>query len=104
MALGTLDQNSQTELEAAAYRRLIAHLAGRTEVQNIDLMNLAGFCRNCLANWLKDAADERNLTLTKDEARQYVYGMPYEDWKARHQTEASEAQKDAFKEAFKNHG
>ena len=104
MALGTLDQKTQTELEAAAYRRLVAHLARRTEVQNIDLMNLAGFCRNCLANWLKDAADERDLALSKDEARLYVYGMPYNDWKARHQTEASEAQKESFKEAFKNHG
>lgn len=104
MALGTLETAAQTELEAAAFRRLVAHLARRTEVQNIDLMNLSGFCRNCLANWLKDAADERHLTLTKDETREYVYGMPYEDWKARHQTEATEAQKEAFKEAFKNHG
>lgn len=104
MALGNLDKQTQTELEAAAYRRLVAHLARRTEVQNIDMMNLAGFCRNCLSNWLKDAADERNLKLSKDEARHYVYGMPYEEWKAKHQTEANEAQKETFKEAFKNHG
>lgn len=104
MPLGKLDAATQTELEAAAFRRLVALLDRRTDVQNIDLMNLSGFCRNCLANWLKDAADERTLDLSKDETRQYIYGMPYEEWKARHQTEASEAKKEAFKEAFKNHG
>lgn len=104
MALGTLDTTTQTELEAAAFRRLVAHLAKRTDVQNIDLMNLSGFCRNCLSNWLKEAADERNLTLSKDESRIYIYGMPYEAWKALHQSEATQAQKDAFKEAFKHHG
>lgn len=104
MKLGALDEATRTELEAAAFRRLVAHLAKRTDAQNIDLMNLAGFCRNCLANWLKDAADERRLGLSRDESREYVYGMPYEQWKALHQTEATQAQKDAFKEAFKHHG
>ncbi len=104
MAYDTLDQTTRTELEAAAFRRLIAHLKKRTDAQNIDMMNLAGFCRNCLANWLKDAADEKGLDLSRDDARTAVYGMPYEDWKAQHQTEATQAQKDAFKEAFKHHG
>ncbi|MCA0422731.1 MAG: DUF1244 domain-containing protein [Proteobacteria bacterium] len=99
-----MDQTTRTELEAAAFRRLIAHLKKRTDAQNIDMMNLAGFCRNCLANWLKDAADEKGLDLSRDDARTAVYGMPYEDWKAQHQTEATQAQKDAFKEAFKHHG
>ena len=85
-----------TELEAAAFRRLVAHLRERTDVQNIDLMNLAGFCRNCLSNWLKDAADAGGVALTKDESREQVYGMPYEEWKARHQAEASDAQKARF--------
>ena len=83
-----MDEQTKTELEAAALRRLIAHLRERTDVQNIDLMNLAGFCRNCLSNWYKDAADEKGLSLTKDEAREIVYGMPYSEWKAQHQTEA----------------
>jgi hypothetical protein len=85
-----------TELEAAAFRRLVEHLRSHPEVQNIDLMNLAGFCRNCLSNWLKDAADERSLPLTKDESREHVYGMPYEEWKARHQAPASLEQQAAF--------
>ena len=84
-----VDEKTQTELEAAAFRRLVSHLRGRTDVQNIDLMNLAGFCRNCLSNWLKDAADERGLPVAKEEAREHVYGMPYDDWKKLHQTEAS---------------
>ena len=84
-----IDSKTQTELEAAAFRRLVEHLRERTDVQNLDLMNLAGFCRNCLSNWLKDAADARGVPLTKDESREHVYGMPYEDWKARHQTEAA---------------
>ena len=83
-----LDEATRTELEAAAFRRLVSHLRGRTDVQNLDLMNLAGFCRNCLSNWLKDAADERGLAVSKDESREHVYGMPYDEWKARHQTEA----------------
>ncbi|MFE1601807.1 DUF1244 domain-containing protein [Methylobacterium sp. ID0610] len=91
-----IDETTRTELEAAVFRRLVAHLQARTDVQNIDLMNLAGFCRNCLSNWLKDAADARGLPLTKDESRAHVYGMPYEEWKAKHQTEAGPAQQAAF--------
>ena len=71
------------------FRRLVEHLRGRTDVQNIDLMNLAGFCRNCLGNWMKDAADAKGVPLSKDESREAVYGMPYEEWKAKHQKEAS---------------
>ena len=81
-----LDDKTKTELEAAAFRRLITHLRGREDVQNIDLMNLAGFCRNCLSNWLEDAAKTQGVTLTKDDARQHVYGMPYDEWKAKHQS------------------
>ena len=85
----TLDNETREALEAAAFRRLVAHLQGRTEVQNIDLMNLAGFCRNCLSNWYRDAAEERGLELDREAAREIVYGMPYDEWKARYQTEAS---------------
>lgn len=95
---------TQTELEAAAFRRLMQHLRTRTDVQNIDLMNLSGFCRNCLANWLMDAASERGHTLTKDQARAYVYQMPYEEWRARYQADASEDQKARFAAAAKPHG
>lgn len=91
--------DNQTELEAAAFRRLVQHLRERTDVQNIDLMNLAGFCRNCLSNWYADAANDRGQELSKDGAREIVYGMPYAEWKARYQTEASEAQKAAFESA-----
>ncbi|MFK8250271.1 DUF1244 domain-containing protein [Ancylobacter terrae] len=94
--MSALDEKSQTELEAAAFRRLLAHLRARPDVQNIDLMNLAGFCRNCLANWYLDAAQERALPVTKDESREHVYGMPYEEWKARNQNEARPAQQAAF--------
>jgi len=103
MAYADLDEQTRIALEAAAFRRLVSHLARRSDAQNIDLMNLAGFCRNCLSNWLKDAAEERHIALGRDEAREFVYGMPYEAWKAQHQSEATQAQKDAFKEAFKNH-
>jgi uncharacterized protein len=89
-------QEQQTELEAAAFRRLVSHLRNRPDVQNIDLMNLAGFCRNCLSNWYLDAAKEKGLDLTKDESREIVYGMPYDDWKAKHQREASPQQQQAF--------
>ncbi len=88
----TVDDKTRTELEAAAFRRLVAHLRERTDVQNIDLMNLAGFCRNCLSNWLKEAADARSVAMTKDESREAVYGMPYETWKAKHQNEATPEQ------------
>ena len=91
-----IDPATQTELEAAVFRRLVSHLRNRTDVQNIDLMNLAGFCRNCLSNWLKDAADERGLGLSKDQSREHVYGMPYEEWKLKHQTEASPDQQARF--------
>ena len=94
--MAEFDPATQTELEAAVYRRLVAHLRERTDVQNIDLMNLAGFCRNCLSNWLKDAADAKGLALTKDESREAVHGMPYETWKERHQAEATPAQQAAF--------
>src|SRR5438552_13262453 len=80
-----IDDKTRTELEAAVFRRLVEHLRGRTDVQNIELMNLAGFCRNCLSNWMKDAADAKGANLTKDESREAVYGMPYEEWKAKHQ-------------------
>ena len=80
-----LDDRTRTELEAAAFRRLIEHLRQRSDVQNIDLMNLAGFCRNCLSNWMQEAAAERSIPMTRDESREAVYGMPYEEWKARHQ-------------------
>src|SRR5881409_628810 len=94
-----VDESTRTALEAAAFRRLVEHLRARADVQNIDLMNLAGFCRNCLSNWLKDAADARGLPLTKDESREQVYGMPYAEWKAKHQAEASPEQQAAFTKA-----
>jgi hypothetical protein len=92
----TIDPETTTELEAAAFRRLLAHLRERTDVQNIDLMNLAGFCRNCLANWYMEAAGDNGLTLTKNEAREIVYGMPYAEWQQKHQTEASTETAAAF--------
>ena len=98
-----LDETTRTELEAAAFRRLVSHLRTRTDVQNLDLMNLAGFCRNCLSNWLKDAADERGLALSKEDMRTHVYGMTYEEWKARHQTEARPEQLAAFEAAKPSH-
>ena len=88
----------QLELEAAAFRRLVEHLQKRTDVQNIDLMNLSGFCRNCLSKWLKAAADDRQIELSLDDAREQVYGMPYADWKAQYQNEASAEQKAAFEQ------
>ena len=97
------DEKSRMELEAAVFRRLVEHLRARTDVQNIDLMNLAGFCRNCLSNWMRDAADERGLPMTKDESRELVYGMPYEEWRAKHQKDASAAQKAAFEKASQKH-
>jgi hypothetical protein len=90
------DDQTRTELEAAAFRRLVSHLRERTDVQNIDLMNLAGFCRNCLSNWYQDAAAEKDIAMTKDEAREIVYGMPYGEWKERYQREASSDQLAAF--------
>jgi uncharacterized protein len=87
---------ARIELEAAAYRRLVEHLRLRSDVQNIDLMNLAGFCRNCLSNWYQEAANAAGTPLTKDAARELVYGMPYKDWQAKHQREATADQKAAF--------
>ncbi len=84
-----IDPATRTELEAAAFRRLLEHLRGRRDVQNIDLMNLAGFCRNCLANWYQDASAARGLVLTKPEAREIIYGMPYDLWQAENQREVS---------------
>ncbi|MGR6429315.1 DUF1244 domain-containing protein [Rhizobium sp. PAMB 3174] len=86
----------EIELQAAAFRRLLNHLRERTDVQNIDLMNLAGFCRNCLSNWYREAAEVEGLDVSKDESREIVYGMPYEDWKALHQKEASAADLQSF--------
>ena len=93
-----LDQRTRTELEAAAFRTLVEHFRTHPEVQNIDLMNLAGFCRNCLSKWYRAAAEERGLAMTYEQAREIVYGMPYEEWKKRHQTEASAEQKARFAE------
>ena len=88
-----LDDKTRTELEAAVYRRLVEHLRARTDVQNIDMMNLAGFCRNCLSNWMKEAADAKGLAMSKDESREIVYGMPYDEWRKKHQKEATPEQK-----------
>ncbi|MBT8457130.1 MAG: DUF1244 domain-containing protein [Rhodobacteraceae bacterium] len=99
-----MDDQTRTELEAAAFRRLVAHLAERTDVQNIDMMNLSGFCRNCLSRWYQEAAAERGIEMSKDEGRMAVYGMPYDEWKAKYQTEASAEQQAAFVESHKNHG
>ncbi|MET0677340.1 MAG: DUF1244 domain-containing protein [Bradyrhizobium sp.] len=98
-----MDSTTRTELEAAVFRRLVEHLRTRTDVQNIDLMNLAGFCRNCLSNWLKDAADAKGLPLSKDESREAIYGMPYDEWKAKHQSEASPEQMAAMKKVHPGH-
>ena len=97
-----MDTTTQTELEAAAYRALVHHLmVKRPDVQNIDLMNLGGFCRNCLSRWYQEAAEAKGITMTKDQAREVVYGMPYADWVARTQTAADGAKQAAFEAAFK---
>jgi uncharacterized protein len=96
----TIDDKTRIELEAAVYRRLVEHLRQRTDVQNIDLMNLAGFCRNCLSNWMKDAADAKGVEMTKEASREAVYGMPYDEWRAKYQREASAGQKAAFEKAM----
>ncbi|MGH8494253.1 MAG: DUF1244 domain-containing protein [Moraxellaceae bacterium] len=83
--MANLTEQQRTELEAAAFRRLVQHLRDQPEVQNIDLMNLAGFCRNCLSKWYRAAAEEKGIELSDPEAREIIYGMPYEDWKAKHQ-------------------
>jgi len=97
-----MDKKSQTEFEAAAFRRLTRHLASRTDVQNIDLMILAGFCRNCLSDWYREAAEQNGETLTREAAREIVYGMPFDAWKAKYQTEATPGQIAAMAKAKKH--
>ena len=97
-----LSQDQQRDFEAAAFRRLVEHLRQRTDVQNIDLMNLAGFCRNCLSNWYREAAGAKGVDLSKEQSREIIYGMPYADWKAKYQREASPAQDAAFKSTHKH--
>jgi hypothetical protein len=97
------DDRTRTELEAAAFRRLLEHLRTRTDVQNIDLMNLAGFCRNCLSNWMKEAADAQGVAMSKDESRESIYGMPFAEWKAKYQREASPEQQAAFGKSEHKH-
>ena len=98
-----MDERTQIELEAAAFRRLRQHLMqDRPDVQNIDMMNLSGFCRNCLSRWYQQAANERGIEMSKDEGREAFYGMPYDEWKSKFQTEATEEQKEAFKRVHKH--
>jgi hypothetical protein len=99
----TIDDKTRTELEAAVFRRLVGHLRARTDVQNIDLMNLAGFCRNCLSNWMKEEADAKGVAVSKDESREAVYGMPYEEWKAKYQGTATPEQLAAMKKVHPGH-
>jgi len=94
-----LTDTQREAYEAAAFRRLLSHLRERSDVQNIDMMNLAGFCRNCLSNWYRDAAEADGVALSKDQSREIVYGMPYGEWQAKHQTEASASQRAAFETA-----
>jgi hypothetical protein len=103
MTAMTIDDKTRTELEAAVFRRLVQHLRSRTDVQNIDLMNLAGFCRNCLSNWMKEEAEAKGVAISKDESREAVYGMPYETWKAKFQGTASPEQLEAMKKAHSGH-
>lgn len=98
-----MDDATRTELEAAAFRRLVQHLRERTDVQNIDMMNLTGFCRNCLSRWYREAAEAKGLALADPDAREIVYGMPYKEWQAKHQTEATTEQKAAFAAANPGH-
>jgi hypothetical protein len=98
-----MDDKTRTELEAAVYRRLVEHLRTRTDVQNIDMMNLAGFCRNCLSNWMKDAADAKGVAMSKDQSRELVYGEPLEEWKAKHQKAATPEQQAAFTKSSPKH-
>ena len=97
-----MDDQTRTELEAAAFRRLVSHLRNRTDVQNIDLMNLASFCRNCLSDWYREAAEEQGIELDKMAAREIIYGMPYGEWKDKYMTEATPEQQAAFAEQMKN--
>jgi len=99
--MSDIDKATQTELEAAAFRTLVAHLRERTDVQNIDMMNLSGFCRNCLSRWYQEAANEKGIDLDKDGAREIIYGMPFAEWRDQYQTEATDDQKKDFE---KSHG
>ncbi len=99
-----MDDNTRIELEAAAFRRLVAHLRRRTDVQNIDLMNLSGFCRNCLSKWYRAEAEDRGMEMSYDQARELVYGMPYAEWRDKYQTEATPEQKQAFEQSQRQSG
>ena len=103
MSAPDFDEKTRTELEAAAFRRLVAHLRERTDVQNIDLMNLAGFCRNCMSRWYREAAEAKGIALADPVAREIVYGMPYKEWQAKYQVQASSEQKAAFGKANPGH-
>ena len=96
-----MDEQTRIELEAAAFRRLVRHFRDNTQVQNIDLMNLAGFCRNCLSKWYRAAAEERGLDMSYEDAREIIYGMPYSEWKDKYQQEASAEKQAAFQDAIK---
>ncbi len=98
-----MDEKTRTEIEAAAFRRLIEHFRKRADVQNIDLMNLAGFCRNCCSKWYRAAAEERGIEMSYEEAREIVYGMPYQEWKEKYQREATPEQRAEFDAAQGKH-
>ena len=97
-----MDDQTRTEIEAAAWRKLVGHFQKRTDVQNIDLMNLAGFCRNCLSKWYVAAAKDKGIDVSMDEARRHIYGMSYEAWKAKHQKEATPEQQESFRKVMAN--
>ena len=103
MAAPDFDTSTRTELEAAAFRRLVEHLQERTDVQNIDLMNLAGFCRNCMSRWYREAAEAKGISLADPDAREIVYGMPYKEWQAKYQKEATPEQKAALSKSHPGH-
>lgn len=103
MSAPELDEKTRTELEAAAFRRLVSHLRERTDVQNIDLMNLAGFCRNCLSRWYREGAAEQGIAIADPDAREIVYGMPYKEWQAKYQAEATPEQKAALAKSHSGH-
>ena len=100
--MSELSDEQKRDFEAAAFRRLVEHLRERSDVQNIDLMNLAGFCRNCLSNWMKEAADAKSLPMSREESREIVYGMPYDEWRAKYQKEATAQQKAEFEKGHKH--
>jgi hypothetical protein len=100
--MSEMDPKTEIELEAAAFRRLVEHLRARTDAQNIDLMNLAGFCRNCLSNWYQEAASERGVAISKEAARERIYGMPYAEWKAKYQSDASPEAKAKFTDTHRH--